>query len=99
MKYSDQQRIQRIYDNAVKLYKYIEDNQVKKEDFYYNSYNKDGRLLSRHGQVEYLTTMKYICECLSGVPEPKILEAGAGTGRSIPSYFGYNSEDITGGQK
>ncbi len=32
MKYSDQQRVQRIYDNAVKLYEYIKVNQVKKED-------------------------------------------------------------------
>ena len=32
MKYSDQQRVQRIYDNAVKLYEYIKGNQVKKED-------------------------------------------------------------------
>ena len=31
---------------------------------YYNSYDEEGRLLSRHGQVEYLTTMKYIRECL-----------------------------------
>lgn len=52
---------------------YIED--------YYNSYDEDGRLLSRHGQVEYLTTMKYIRECLAGVSEPEILEVGAGTGR------------------
>ena len=48
---------------------------------YYNSYDEDGRLLSRHGQVEYLTTMKYIRECLAGVSEPKILEIGAGTGQ------------------
>ena len=52
---------------------YIED--------YYNGYDEEGRLLSRHGQVEYLTTMKYIRECLAGVSEPKILEVGAGTGR------------------
>ncbi len=52
---------------------YIED--------YYNSYDEDGRLLSRHGQVEYLTTMKYIRRCLAGVSEPNILEVGAGTGR------------------
>ena len=32
MKYSDQQRVQRIYDNAVKLNEYIRDNQVSKED-------------------------------------------------------------------
>lgn len=48
---------------------------------YYNGYDEEGRLLSRHGQVEYLTTMKYIRECLSGISEPKILEVGAGTGR------------------
>ena len=27
---------------------------------YYNAYDEEGRLLSRHGQVEYLTTMRYI---------------------------------------
>ena len=32
MKYSDRQRIHKIYDNAVKLCEYIRDNQVKKED-------------------------------------------------------------------
>ena len=32
MKHSDHQHIQRIYDNAVKLYEYIQENQVKKED-------------------------------------------------------------------
>ena len=48
---------------------------------YYNNYNEEGRLLSQHGQVEYLTTMKYIRECLSGFSEPNILEVGAGTGR------------------
>ena len=48
---------------------------------YYNHYNEEGRLLSRHGQVEYLTTMKYIRESLSGLSDPAILEVGAGTGR------------------
>ena len=48
---------------------------------YYISYDEEGRLMSRHGQVEYLTTMKYIKESLSGIPDPKILEVGAGTGR------------------
>ena len=48
---------------------------------YYNQYDEEGRLLSRHGQVEYLTTMKYINECLSGTADPAILEIGAGTGR------------------
>ena len=48
---------------------------------YYNNYDEEGRLLSRHGQVEYLTTMRYIAECLKGISEPSILEVGAGTGR------------------
>lgn len=48
---------------------------------YYNSYDEEGRLLSRHGQVEYLTTMRYIKDCLKGVSDPHILEVGAGTGR------------------
>lgn len=48
---------------------------------YYNTYNEDGRLLSRHGQVEYLTTMKYIRESIENTSDPAILEIGAGTGR------------------
>ncbi|MBR4767358.1 MAG: methyltransferase domain-containing protein [Lachnospiraceae bacterium] len=48
---------------------------------YYNHYDEEGRLLSRHGQVEYLTTMKYIEESIEGIQDPRILEVGAGTGR------------------
>ena len=44
---------------------------------YYQNYDEDGRLLSQHGQVEYITTQKYIHEYLA---EP-VLEIGAGTGR------------------
>ena len=32
MKYSDQQRIHKIYENAVKLYGYIRENEISKED-------------------------------------------------------------------
>ncbi len=46
---------------------------------HYNNYDEEGRLLSRHGQVEYLTTMKYIEKYLR--PGMAILEIGAGTGR------------------
>ena len=46
---------------------------------YYSSYDEEGRLLSRHGQVEYLTTMRYIHRYLA--PGASILELGAGTGR------------------
>ena len=48
---------------------------------YYNSRDEENRLLSQHGQVEYLTTMKYIHECISHFASPSILEVGAGTGR------------------
>ena len=48
---------------------------------YYNSTDEEARLLSQHGQVEYLTTMKYIHECASCFSCPEILEIGAGTGR------------------
>lgn len=48
---------------------------------YYNNYDEDGRLLSQHGQVEYITTQKYIHECLRDTPDATVLEVGAGTGR------------------
>lgn len=48
---------------------------------YYSNYDEEGRLLSRHGQVEYLTTMKYIQDFLQGDTTKKICEVGAGTGR------------------
>ena len=52
---------------------------------YYNSFNEDERLSPQHGQVEYITTMKYIRDYLERGQKAKILEVGAGTGRySIP---------------
>lgn len=48
---------------------------------YYNNYNEEERLTSQHGQVEYITTQKYIHEFLNKLTKPKILEVGAGTGR------------------
>ncbi|MCR5262749.1 MAG: SAM-dependent methyltransferase, partial [Clostridiales bacterium] len=48
---------------------------------YYNAYDEDGRLLSKHGQVEYITTMRYIHRLASVSGAAKILEIGAGTGR------------------
>lgn len=32
MKYSEEQRIKKIYENAVKLHEYIISNNIKKED-------------------------------------------------------------------
>ena len=52
---------------------------------YYEAYDEEGRLLSKHGQVEYLTTQKYIHACAEAAGARRILEVGAGTGRySVP---------------
>ena len=55
---------------------------------YYNKFNEEKRLNSRHGQVEYRISMKYIHDflppnALSDISkeEIKILDIGAGTGR------------------
>ena len=48
---------------------------------YYNNRDEDARLTSRHGSVEFITTVKYIRECLALAGGSKILEVGAGTGR------------------
>lgn len=46
---------------------------------FYEKYDEEGRLLSRHGSVEFLTTMRYIEKYLR--PGMRILEIGAATGR------------------
>ena len=46
---------------------------------YYNNYDEDGRLTSKDGQVEFITTMKYINKYLK--KGMRVLEVGAGTGR------------------
>lgn len=46
---------------------------------FYESYDENSRLSSRHGSVEFLTTMQYIQKYLK--PGVRILEIGAGTGR------------------
>lgn len=46
---------------------------------FYDAYNEEERLAARHGQIEFMTTMKYIHEYLK--PGMRVLEVGAGTGR------------------
>jgi len=48
---------------------------------HYNNYDEDARLGHKHGQVEFLTTMRYIEKYLAEKPDAYVLEVGAGTGR------------------
>lgn len=58
---------------------------------YYGKFNEEKRLNSRHGQVEYITSMKYIHKYLEEIRNGRsndrirVLDIGAGTGRySVP---------------
>lgn len=54
----------------------------KELEQYYNKFCEDKRLTRRHGNVEYVTSMKYIHKYLEDMPkDAKILDVGAGTGR------------------
>ncbi len=58
---------------------------------YYSKGKEDGRLLSRYGSVEFITTVHYIEKYLrSGM---KILEIGAGTGR-YSHYFAQSGYEV-----
>ena len=46
---------------------------------FYKAYDEDSRLQSKHGSIEFLTTMRYVERYLK--PGNRILEIGAGTGR------------------
>ena len=68
---------------------------------YYNKFNEDKRLLSRHGQVEFFVTCqyieKYIKEYLKKNPDLSnlnIIDIGAGTGR-YSAYFANMGHNLT----
>ena len=46
---------------------------------YYENYDENNRLLSKHGRVEFITTMKYVEKYLK--KGDRVLEIGAATGR------------------
>lgn len=48
---------------------------------YYNKFNEDKRLLSRHGQVEFFVAMEYIKQIIGDKKNLDIIDIGAGTGR------------------
>jgi RimJ/RimL family protein N-acetyltransferase/ubiquinone/menaquinone biosynthesis C-methylase UbiE len=61
---------------------------------YYNNHDENSRLESKHGQVEFLTTMRYIERYLT--PGAKVIEIGAGTGRYSRAIadMGYSVEAV-----
>ena len=61
---------------------------------YYNKFNEDKRLKTKHGQVEYLTAIKYIEKYLNKIKNPKLLDVGAGTG-AYTIYFYEKGIDVT----
>ena len=58
---------------------------------YYTTHNEDARLTSKHGMVEFLTTIHYVEKYLK--PGMRILEIGAGTGR-YSHYFAQNGYNV-----
>lgn len=67
-----------------------EENLIK----YYNKFNEDKRLNTKHGQVEFLTAIKYIDDYLKNYKNPKIIDIGAGTGK-YSLYFKEKGYDVT----
>ncbi|MBQ3475590.1 MAG: class I SAM-dependent methyltransferase [Bacilli bacterium] len=59
---------------------------------YYNKFNEDKRLTTAHGQVEFLTSIKYIEKYLK--KGDKIIDIGAGTG-AYSIYFYDKGYDVT----
>ena len=55
------------------------ENFKEKLSNYYNKFNEDKRLNHRHGQVEFITSIKYINEYLT--KGDKIIDIGAGSGK------------------
>jgi len=67
-----------------------EENLIK----YYNKFNEDKRLTTKHGLVEFYTSIKYIEKYLRKYNNPKIIDIGAGTGK-YSIYFYDKGYDVT----
>lgn len=62
----------------------MDERTINLNKFYSENCDEDGRLLSKHGSIEFITTTKYIDELLKN--GDRILEVGAGTGRYSLHY-------------
>ena len=65
-----------------------EDNLIK----YYNKFNEDKRLNTKHGQVEFKTAIHYIDKYIK--ENDKLLDVGAGTGK-YSIYYSTKGYDVT----
>ncbi len=70
----------------------MEDREQLLNQFYTNSCDEEQRLQSRHGSIEFLTTIKYVEKYLT--TGCRILEIGAGTGR-YSLYYARQGYDVT----
>jgi 2-polyprenyl-3-methyl-5-hydroxy-6-metoxy-1,4-benzoquinol methylase len=58
---------------------------------YYNKFNEEKRLDTKHGQIEFLTSIKYIENYLK--EGNKIIDIGAGTSK-YSKYFADKGYDV-----
>ncbi len=74
---------------------------MNKLEMYYNKFNEDKRLLSRHGQVEFEVTKKYILSLIGSQKHLNIIDIGAGTGRysAFLADLGHNVTAVDAVQK
>ena len=70
----------------------MNDEFKKKLSDFYNKFNENKRLDTRHGQVEFLTSLKYIHEYLE--PDDRIIDIGAGPGK-YSLYLKNEGYDVT----
>ena len=59
---------------------------------YYNKFNEDKRLNTKHGNIEFITAINYINKYIK--KGDKILDIGAGTGK-YSIYFYNEGYDVT----
>lgn len=74
--------------------KFFKNQPVKTGNYlvdYYNSYDEDSRLLSKHGRIEFMTTVKYVEKYLEN--GMRIMEIGAATGR-YSHYFAQKGFEV-----